>query len=119
LFINKNGSRDHFKKRIGTEPDFSIQNLKTMPKYVIEREIPGAGKFTAEQLKNISQTSCDVLNKMGNDVKWHNSYVAKDKIYCVYTAPNEARVREHAKLGGFPANVVSEVFSEIDPKTAQ
>jgi hypothetical protein len=90
-----------------------------MPKYVIEREIPGAGKFTPDQLKNISQNSCDTLNKMGNDVIWHNSFVAKDKIYCVYSAPNEARVLEHAKLGGFPADSISEVFAEINPDTAK
>ncbi|WP_367752944.1 DUF4242 domain-containing protein [Flavobacterium sp. WC2430] len=90
-----------------------------MPKYVIEREIPGAGKLTPQQLKDISQTSCNVLDKMGSEIKWHNSFVAKDKIYCVYTAPNEAMVREHAKLGGFPANAVSEVFAEINPNTAQ
>jgi hypothetical protein len=90
-----------------------------MPKYIIERDVPGAGKFTPDQLKNISQTSCDVINKMGNDVKWHNSFVANDKIYCVYTAPNEARVREHAKLGGFTANAVNEVFAEINPETAK
>ena len=90
-----------------------------MPKYVIEREIPGAGKLTQEQLKDISQASCSVLDKMGSKIKWHNSFVAKDKIYCVYTAPNEEIVREHAKLGGFPANTVSEVFAEISPSTAQ
>ncbi len=89
-----------------------------MPKYVIEREIPGAGKFTPEELKNISQTSCGVLNKMGPDIQWIHSYVTTDKIYCVYKAPNEAMVREHALQGGFPANSVSEVFSMIDPSTA-
>ncbi len=89
-----------------------------MPKYVIEREIPGAGKLTAEQLKAISQTSCDVLNKMGPSIKWEHSYVTGDKIYCVYMAPNEEMVREHAKQGGFPANKISEVFAIIDPATA-
>lgn len=90
-----------------------------MPKYVIEREIPGAGKLTAEQLKGISQTSCGVLSNMGPQIQWVNSFVTADKIYCVYIAPNEAMVREHAKQGGFPANSVSEVSSVIDPTTAE
>ncbi len=90
-----------------------------MPKYVIEREIPGAGKLTAEQLKGISQTSCGVLRKMGSEIQWLHSYVTGDKIYCVYIAPNEAMVREHASQGGFPANVVSEVATIIDPTTAE
>ena len=90
-----------------------------MPKYVIEREIPGAGKFSAEQLKGISQTSCGVLSKMGPQIQWVHSYVAGDKIYCVYIAPNEEMVREHAKQGGFPANSVSEVATIIDPTTAE
>jgi len=75
-----------------------------MPKYVIEREIPGAGKLTAEELKGISETSCNVLRKMGSEIQWIHSYVVEDKIYCVYVAPNEEMVREHARLGGFPAN---------------
>ena len=90
-----------------------------MPKYVIEREIPGAGKLSAEQLKGISQTSCGVLRKMGSEIQWLHSYVTGDKIYCVYIAPNEAMVREHASQGGFPANVVSEVATIIDPTTAE
>ncbi len=90
-----------------------------MPKYVIEREIPGAGKLTAEQLKGISQTSCGVLSKMGPQIQWVNSYVTADKIYCVYIAPNEEMVREHAKQGGFPANAVNEVMTMIDPTTAE
>ena len=90
-----------------------------MPKYVIEREIPGAGQLTAEQLQGISQTSCGVLNKMGPQIQWVQSYVTGDKIYCVYNAPNEAMVREHAALGGFPANRVSQVMSIIDPTTAE
>lgn len=89
-----------------------------MPKYVIEREIPGAGKLSAEQLKGISQTSCGVLNKMGSQIQWIQSYVTEDKIYCVYIAPNKEMVIEHAKQGGFPANVVSEVSTIIDPTTA-
>ena len=90
-----------------------------MPKYVIEREIPGAGKLSPEQLKGISQTSCGVLNKMGSQIQWVHSYVTGDKIYCIYNAPNEEMVREHAKLGGFPANSVSPVSTIIDPVTAE
>ncbi len=89
-----------------------------MPKYVIEREIPAAGKLTAEQLKGISQTSCNVLSDMGSQIQWVNSYVTADKIYCIYIAPNEDMVREHAKQGGFPANSVSLVSAVIDPTTA-
>ena len=90
-----------------------------MPKYVIEREIPGAGKMTAEQLKAISQISCGALSNMGPQIQWVHSYVTTDKIYCVYNAPNEEMVREHAKQGGFPANSVSEVSTIIDPTTAE
>jgi len=90
-----------------------------MPKYVIEREIPGAGNLTPEQLKAISQTSCGVLSKMGPEIQWVHSYVTADKIYCVYNAPNEEMVREHAKQGGFPANSVSKVSQIIDPVTAE
>jgi hypothetical protein len=90
-----------------------------MPKYVIEREIPGAGKLTQEQLQGISQKSCSVLAKLGPTIQWVESYVTDDKIYCVYIAPNEALVREHAKQGGFPANRVSEVKRMIDPTTSE
>jgi len=90
-----------------------------MPKYVIEREIPGAGKLTAEELKGISQTSCSVIEKMGPQIQWVHSYVTDDKVYCVYNAPNEEMVREHAKQGGFPANSVSRVSTIIDPITAE
>lgn len=90
-----------------------------MPKYVIEREIPNAGELTAQQLKGISQTSCGVLSSMGPQIQWIQSYVTGDKIYCVYIAPNEAMVREHAKQGGFPANSVREVKAIIDPTTAE
>ncbi|MBA2249214.1 MAG: DUF4242 domain-containing protein [Chitinophagaceae bacterium] len=90
-----------------------------MPKYVIEREIPGAGKLSADQLKAISQTSCGVLKKMGSEIQWVHSYVTDDKIYCVYIAPNEAMVREHASQGGFPANSVSPVSAIIDPATVE
>jgi len=90
-----------------------------MPKYVIEREIPGAGKLSAEQLKAVSQTSCGVLNKMGPEIQWVQSFVTADKIYCIYIAPNAEMVREHAKQGGFPANSISEVATVIDPTTAE
>ena len=90
-----------------------------MPKFVIEREIPGVGNLSPEELKAISQTSCGVLNKMGPQIQWVHSYVTADKVYCVYNAPNEAMVREHANQGGFPANVVSRVSTIIDPVTAE
>lgn len=90
-----------------------------MPKYVIEREVPGASNLTPEQLKAISQTSCGVLSNMGPQIQWVHSYVAGDKIYCLYIAPNEQMVREHARQGGFPANVVNEVATVIDPTTAE
>ena len=90
-----------------------------MPKYVIEREIPGAGKLSAEELKAISQTSCGVLSKMGTQIQWIHRHVTDDKIYCVYIAPNEEMIREHAKQGGFPANLVSTVSAIIDPATAE
>src|SRR5580658_9920632 len=87
--------------------------------YVIERVIPGAGSFSAEKLKSIAQTSCGVLTKMGPKIQWLHSYVTGDKIYCIYIAPDEATVREHAKQGGFPANSVSEVTTIISPETAK
>jgi hypothetical protein len=90
-----------------------------MPKYVIEREIPGAGKLTAEQLQGISQKSCGVLSKLGPKIQWVESYVTDDKVYCVYIAPDEAMVREHAKQGGFPANRISKVHQVISPITAE
>ena len=90
-----------------------------MPKYIIEREIPGAGNLTSAELKAISQTSCGVLEKLGPQINWVHSYVAGDKIYCIYIAPNEEMVREHAKLGGFPATLVSVVSEIIDPVTAE
>ena len=88
-----------------------------MPKYIIERNILGASKLSQQELQAISQKSCSVLNKMGPQIQWVQSYVAGDKIYCVNIAPNEQMVRDHAKQGGFPANVVSEVKSIIDPTT--
>ena len=90
-----------------------------MPKYLIECELPGAGQLSQEQLRGISQKSCSVLNKLGPQIQWIQSYVTGDKIYCVYRAPNEEMVREHAKQGGFPANKVSEITSVIDPTTAE
>ncbi|RZJ31498.1 MAG: DUF4242 domain-containing protein [Flavobacterium sp.] len=90
-----------------------------MPKYVIEREIPGAGQLSAEQLKSISQTSCGVLRNMSPEINWIHSYVTDDKIYCVYQAPNADMIREHAQQGGFPANKISKVSSIIDPATAE
>ncbi len=88
-----------------------------MPKYVIEREIPGAGKWSEQQLQGVSQKSCSVLNKLGPQIQWLHSYVTNDKIYCVYIAPNEDVIREHARQGGFPANRISEVKTVIDPTT--
>jgi Protein of unknown function (DUF4242) len=90
-----------------------------MPKYIIEREIPGAGKLTPEQLQKISQKSCGVLKNLGPQIQWLQSYVTDDKVYCVYIAPDEATVREHARQGGFPANRISEVRGIIDPTTAE
>jgi predicted Rdx family selenoprotein len=90
-----------------------------MPKYVIERDLPGVGSLSAEQLQGISQKSCGVLALLGTDIQWVHSYVTGDKIYCVYIAPNEELVREHARQGGFPANRVSEVRSIIDPTTSE
>jgi hypothetical protein len=90
-----------------------------MPKYVIEREIADAGKLSAQELQAISQKSCGVLSNLGPQIQWVQSYVTDDKVYCVYIAPNEEMVREHANQGGFPANRISEVKSVIDPTTAE
>ncbi len=90
-----------------------------MPKYVIEREIPGAGKLSAAELKAISQKSCGALQKLGPQIQWVHSYVTDDKVYCVYNAPNEEMVREHATQGGFPADRISQVRSIIDPTAAE
>ncbi len=90
-----------------------------MPKFLIEREIPGAGDLSAQELQAISQKSCGVLNNMGPQIQWVQSYVTGDKIYCVYIAPDEEIVREHARQGGFPANRISEIKSVIDPTTAE
>lgn len=90
-----------------------------MPKYVIEREVPGAGSLSPDQLHAISQTSCGVLRKLGPEIQWVHSYVTNDKIYCIYIAPDEELIREHAAQGGFPANSITEVKSIIDPTTAE
>ena len=90
-----------------------------MPKFVIEREIPGAGDLSGDELQAISQKSCSVLQEMGPQIQWVESYVTGDKVYCVYIAPDEAAVREHAQRGGFPANRVSEIKRMIDPTTAE
>jgi hypothetical protein len=90
-----------------------------MPKFVIERELPGAGNLSREQLQAISEKSCSVLRNLWPQVQWVQSYVTDDKLYCVYIAPNEQAVREHARMGGFPANRVSEIRTIIDPTTAE
>lgn len=90
-----------------------------MPKYVIERDIPGAGNLSAAELKAISQKSCSVLGDLGPQIQWQQSYVTGDKVYCIYIAPSEDLVREHARQGGFPANRVSAVAAVIDPVTAE
>ena len=90
-----------------------------MPKYIIEREIPGAGSLTQQELQVISQKSCGILNKMGPRVQWLESYVTEDKVYCIYIAPDEDAIRAHAEQGDFPANRVSQVKSVIDPTTAE
>lgn len=90
-----------------------------MPKFVIEREIPGAGILSPQELQALSNKSCTVLNRMGPQIQWMQSYVTDDKVYCIYVAPNEEAVREHARQAGFPANKVSRVRSVIDPTTAE
>lgn len=90
-----------------------------MPKFIIEREIPGAGSLSADQLRAISQKSCGVLREMGPAIQWFESFVTADKIYCVYIAPNEAAIREHSERGGFPANRISAITRMIDPTTAE
>ena len=90
-----------------------------MPKYVIERELPGAGKLTSEELRGISQTSNKVIASLGPEIRWLQSFVTDDKIYCVYVAPDEDLILEHARCGGFPANVVTKVSAVIDPSTGE
>jgi len=90
-----------------------------MPKYVIERDIPGAGDLTRDQLREISQLSCRVLSKLGSEIQWVESFVTGDRIYCIYRATNDALIKEHAELGGFPANRISVIATVIDPTTAE
>lgn len=90
-----------------------------MPKYIIERDIPGAGNLTANDLQAISQKSCGILQNMGPSIQWLESYVTDDKVYCVYIAPNEEAIKAHAQSGGFPANRISEIKTMIDPTTAE
>jgi hypothetical protein len=90
-----------------------------MPKYVIEREMPGVGDASAEDLRDASQTSCNVLTELGTQIQWVQSYVTGDKIYCIYIAPSEDMIREHARRGGFPANKISEIKTIIDPTSAE
>jgi hypothetical protein len=90
-----------------------------MPKYVIEREIPGAGNLSPQELQGISEKSCSVLRNLGPQIQWLHSYVTGDKTYCIYIAPNEEMIREHANQGGFPANRISEIKTTIDPTTAE
>jgi hypothetical protein len=90
-----------------------------MPKYVVERDIPGAGNLTHDELREISQISCRVLAKLGSEIQWVESYVTGDKIYCIYRSPSDALIQEHAMLGGFPANRISVIATVIDPTTAE
>lgn len=90
-----------------------------MPKYLIEREIPGAGNLSSEEMKAISQTSCNVLRQMGPEIQWVQSYVAENKIYCIYNAPDKETIQKHATQGGFPANSISKISRIIDPVTAE
>jgi Protein of unknown function (DUF4242) len=90
-----------------------------MPKYIIEREIPNAGALSAQELQGISQKSCSILSEMGTRIQWLESYVTNDKVYCIYIAPDEATVKEHAEKGGFPANRISQIKTTIDPTTAE
>jgi hypothetical protein len=95
------------------------KQLSVMPMYVIEREVPGAGKMTQQQLKELSQKSCEVLRQMGSDIEWDHSYVTEDKLYCVYRAKDSSLIKMHAKLGNFPANKITLAGTIITPKTAQ
>ena len=113
----RGGGVEHFGFRL-TKPE-DKRREGTMPKYVIERDIPGAGKLSPGELQAISQKSCGVLREMGPQIQWVHSYVTDDKIYCVYVAPNEEAVRKHAQQGGFPANRISRIRSTIDPTTAE
>ena len=90
-----------------------------MPKYIIERDIPGAGELSPDALQGISQKSCSILKHLGPQIQWVESFVTQDKVYCVYIAPNEAVIREHAEQGGFPANSIRQIVTKIDPCTAE
>ncbi len=90
-----------------------------MPKFLIEREIPGAGQLSSAELQGISQKSCSVLNKMGPTIQWLESYITDDKVYCIYIAPDEETIRQHAEQGGFPANRIAQIKTMIDPTTAE
>jgi hypothetical protein len=90
-----------------------------MPKYIIEREIPNAGQLSSQELQGISQKSCSILKNLGPSIQWVESYVTDDKVYCVYIAPNEALIREHAQQGEFPANSIRRIRTCIDPTTAE
>jgi hypothetical protein len=96
-----------------------IDKGRVMPKYVIERDIPGAGKLSPQEIRAVSQKSCGVLSKMGPQIQWVQSYVTGDKVYCIYVSPNEKMIREHAEQTGIPANRISQVTSVIDPTTAE
>jgi hypothetical protein len=114
------GKPDHFSdKRTKINLQSERRRIITMPRYVIEREIAGAGKMSAEELQAVSQKSCEVLHAMGPRIQWDHSYVTDDKVYCVYIAANEELVREHAQKGGFPANRISEVKAVIDPISSE
>lgn len=114
MMVSCTTSKNTSAELIRTEASSSNQNM-----YVIEREIPGAGNLTAEDLKGISQVSCNVLDSLGSEIQWLHSYVTGDKVYCVYTAANVKLVEEHAQKGGFPANKISKVENVIDPSTAK
>lgn len=101
------------------EPEITTETETAMPKFVIERDIPGAGKLTTAELKTVSQKSFGVLCSLGPSVQWVHSYVTDDKIYCVYQARDESLIRRHAELGGFPANRIARVRTVIDPSTAE
>jgi len=105
--------------RPGMMISLTERSQNTMPKFVIERDLPGAGSLSPEQLQAISQKSCSILQKMGPQIQWVQSYVTDDKVYCVYIAPNEEEIRHHAQMGGFPASRVSQVRTMIDPTTSE
>ncbi len=117
--IPVNESQGCQRKRNKDKKQHAKGRRVAMPKYVIEREIPGAGKLPATDLQAIAQKSCGVLKNLGPQIQWVESYVTDDKVYCVYIAPNPEMIREHARQGGFPANRISEVKRTIDPTTAE